>query len=113
MESCRRFGPLSIIARFWPLAAAVAMSLLAVPGRSMAQGWPGYSRDPQHSCLASAGSMVPQQIRWSTPVDLLPPSNGGDLLIHYGSPVITRSRRPRAGTIGSRPTRGRPARPSG
>jgi hypothetical protein len=30
-------------------------------------------------------------VRWSTPVDLSPHySNGSDLLIHYGSPLVTR-----------------------
>lgn len=34
---------------------------------------------------------MPNRVRWSTPVDLAPPAGpGGDLYIHYGSPVITR-----------------------
>jgi hypothetical protein len=30
-----------------------------------------------------------QTIRWSTPVDLAPQYQGGELLIHYGSPLVT------------------------
>jgi hypothetical protein len=34
--------------------------------------------------------MIPQSIRWQTPVDLNPQyAGGGDLLTHYGSPLIT------------------------
>jgi len=29
------------------------------------------------------------RIRWQTPVDLQPQDSGGELLIHYGSPVVT------------------------
>lgn len=54
-----------------------------------AQGWPGYGRDAQHSCVSGTASQFPQIIRWSTPVDLQPQYNGNDLYIHYGSPVIT------------------------
>ncbi len=31
-----------------------------------------------------------EQIRWQMPVDLMPHYNGNDLLIHYGSPLVTR-----------------------
>lgn len=58
---------------------------------SFGQGWAGYSRDAQHSSIGGNPSQIPQKIRWSTPVDLFPQySGGGDLFIHYGSPVITR-----------------------
>ncbi|MFO0959863.1 MAG: hypothetical protein U0800_20920 [Isosphaeraceae bacterium] len=74
-------------------AAILGILLLipAAPRSASAQGWPGYARDPQHSCLGSGPSQLPRRIRWSTPVDLAPQyTGGGDLLIHYGSPVITR-----------------------
>lgn len=54
-----------------------------------AQSWPGYARDPQHSTLSTTPSQLPQLVRWSTPVDLDPQYRGSDLLIHYGTPVIT------------------------
>ncbi len=72
-------------------AVVVATSFLASSGEALAQGWPGYAHDPQHSCLAVGASQVPQMVRWTKPVDLAPPNNGsGELLVHYGTPVITR-----------------------
>jgi hypothetical protein len=51
----------------------------------------GYGRDPQHTCDSSLGAQIPQMVRWKVPVDLHPPlSSGGELLIHYGTTVITR-----------------------
>lgn len=71
-------------------AAAVLMTIGPPPAAG--QGWPGYARDPQHTSLGAGPSQLPQRVRWSTPVDLAPQySGGGDLLIHYGSPLITRS----------------------
>jgi hypothetical protein len=35
------------------------------------------------------GSFALDRIRWTTPVDLAPQFSGGDLLIHYGSPLVT------------------------
>ena len=73
------------------LRATAALGLAAGWGgvRSFAQGWPGYGHDPQHTLIASGASQVPQRVRWSAPVDLDPQFSGGDLFIHYGSPVIT------------------------
>jgi hypothetical protein len=48
-----------------------------------------YSHDPQHTCQSAYASQIPQAIRWQTPVDLAPVYSGGDLLTHYGSPLIT------------------------
>jgi hypothetical protein len=61
-------------------------------GRAHAQSWSGYGRDPQHSAASSAPTQIPRMVRWKTPVDDHPQLSGGaDLLIHYGSPLITRS----------------------
>jgi len=56
---------------------------------AMAWQWPSYAHDAQHDGLAAGPSQIPQQIRWSTPVDLFPQYSGSALYIHYGSPVIT------------------------
>jgi hypothetical protein len=66
----------------------VAM-LASASSRSSAQSWPCYSHDPQHTCEATVASMLPQAIRWQTPVDLDPQYSGGVLYTHYGSPLIT------------------------
>src|SRR5262249_32061383 len=51
--------------------------------------WQGYAGNGQHTARASTAAQPLQAIRWSTPVDLQPQYSGNDLLIHYGSPMIT------------------------
>src|SRR5438105_239448 len=51
--------------------------------------WPGHAANPQHTARALVPSQDLQSIVWSTPIDLMPPYSGNDLLIHYGSPLIT------------------------
>lgn len=86
---------------------ALCACVLAVPGRSLAPqgtvstpggavevepallGWPGYARDPSHSANSAFPVNNLQSIHWSTPVDLQPQYSGADLLVHYGSPVLT------------------------
>jgi hypothetical protein len=51
------------------------------------QGWPGHARDAQHSSLSSVAAQPLNKIHWQTPVDLNP--GFGEILIHYGSPLIT------------------------
>ena len=54
-------------------------------------GWPGFARNPQHNALGEKATQALSTVWWSTPVDLAPPYSGsGALLVHYGSPVITR-----------------------
>jgi hypothetical protein len=60
-----------------------------VSGRP-AVDWPGYGRDAQHSAIANVAGQHPARIRWQTPVDLAPQYWGTNLLIHYGSPLVTR-----------------------
>ena len=76
---------------WWAAGGIVVVVLLTAGVRpAQAQGWPGYSRDPQHSNLGTGPAQVPNRVRWSTPVDLDPQYTGSDLYIHYGSPLITR-----------------------
>ena len=51
--------------------------------------WWGLGRDAQHSAQGAIATQALGRIRWQAPVDLAPEYSGGDLLIHYGSPVIT------------------------
>jgi hypothetical protein len=52
--------------------------------------WSGYGHDAQHTALSAQPAQNLHSIHWQTPVDLNPPGGGqGDLLIHYGSPVVT------------------------
>jgi hypothetical protein len=51
--------------------------------------WTSYAHDPQHTGQSTVASQPLQFIRWQTPVDLMPQYSGNDLLIHYGSPLVT------------------------
>jgi hypothetical protein len=52
-------------------------------------GWQGYALNAQHTALSPTASQGLGLIAWQTPVDLNPQYSGNNLLIHYGSPVIT------------------------
>ena len=54
-----------------------------------AQGWRGFAGDPQHTAISAVKSQALSQIHWQTPVDLQPQYRDGELLIHYGSPLVT------------------------
>jgi len=49
--------------------------------------WPTHSHDEQHTGISSVASQSLTRIRWHVPVDLAPPQ--GEILIHYGSPLVT------------------------
>ncbi len=52
--------------------------------------WFGYGRDAQHTAVSAIASQDLGRIAWSAPVDLAPQyTQGGALLTHYGSPVVT------------------------
>ena len=52
--------------------------------------WRGFAGDAQHTAISAIATQDLNRINWSTPLDLAPPGNGsGELLIHYGSPVVT------------------------
>jgi len=51
--------------------------------------WSNFARDAQHTALSGNGSQPLNRIHWQTPVDLAPQITGDELLIHYGSPLIT------------------------
>jgi hypothetical protein len=53
--------------------------------------WFGFARNAQHTAQGEIATQALTTIWWSTPVDLAPPySANGALLVHYGSPLITR-----------------------
>ena len=47
------------------------------------------ARNAQHTAVSSVASQNLDKLKWHTPVDLDPQYDGDELLIHYGSPVIT------------------------
>jgi hypothetical protein len=62
---------------------------LSVFGLLPATGWDSYAGNPQHTAVSAVPAQDLGSIRWQTPVDLAPQYSGNDLLIHYGSPLIT------------------------
>jgi hypothetical protein len=79
----------------WVLFSMAAMAGFLISENVEAQSirfpWNGYGHDAQHDAIASAPSQPLNRILWQTPVDLNPQYSGSELLIHYGSPSITRS----------------------
>jgi len=73
--------------------AAILASLISgnVQAQSIRFAWSGYGHDALHDAVASVASQPLNRILWQTPVDLNPQYSGSELLIHYGSPSITRS----------------------
>ncbi len=70
----------------------MAGGLLLSPGDGWGAGslWGGLGGNPQHTATSTVAGHSLDRIRWQTPVDLQPHyTNGGDLLIHYGSPLVT------------------------
>jgi hypothetical protein len=73
------------------LRSMAAVAVFAFPSIAGAQtaAWSNYAGDAQHTAVSGVASQSLQAIRWQTPVDLNPQYSGNDLLIHYGSPVIS------------------------
>jgi hypothetical protein len=67
----------------WAAAFLLAVQCLA------AQPWSSFANGPQHNALSPTKSQNLTQIRWHTPVDLQPQYEDSELLIHYGSPLVT------------------------
>jgi hypothetical protein len=53
------------------------------------QGWPSHAHDAQHSGVSSVAGQSLNSIHWSVPIDLDPNIQEGEILVHYGSPLIT------------------------
>jgi uncharacterized protein (TIGR03437 family) len=58
-------------------------------GSSDSVGWESFARDAQHTGVSLDQSQPLNKIHWHTPVDLDPQFISGQLLIHYGSPLVT------------------------
>ncbi len=71
------FGPLLLV-------CATPLSGAAQPATP---GWSTFAGNSQHTGLSSTAAQSLEVVHWSAPVDLAPPA--GDILIHYGSPLVT------------------------
>ncbi|POZ53037.1 hypothetical protein [Methylovulum psychrotolerans] len=69
----------------------ISLAVLALAPLAALAGpiWSGYAHDAQHTGVSTVRSQPLQRVRWQTPVDLSPQYAGSELLIHYGSPVVT------------------------
>ena len=76
-------------------SALCAAALLAAGAwcgaQSIAVPWCGYGHDAQHTGISAVSAKTMNAIHWQAPVDLAPQYSGSDLLIHYGSPMVTRA----------------------
>ncbi len=64
------------------------MLCFAVPAVA-APSWQGHGGNAQHTGLSSVPAQNLNHIAWTTPIDLDPQLSGDELLIHYGSPIVT------------------------
>lgn len=69
--------------------AALALGLACVPSAFAQGAWTNFSQNAQHLSASHIAAQVLNSIHWQTPVDLNPLYSGNELLIHYGSPLIT------------------------
>ena len=72
-------------------SGALVCLCLSAPAFADAPAWRGYGGNPQHTAAAPAKGQKLKKIHWQTTVDLHPQLSGGELLIHYASPMITGS----------------------
>src|ERR1700689_3848178 len=75
--------------RMFGLAVLGSLSCILFLRNSVAQtgSWPAHSHDAQHTAVSTVASQAFSKIHWHVPVDLNPPQ--GEILIHYGSPLVT------------------------
>src|SRR5271163_1405483 len=67
---------------------AVCAAMLSLNAAAQTGAWLMPSHDGQHSALSNVQSQALDTIHWHVPVDLSPPQEG-EILIHYGSPLVT------------------------
>ena len=56
---------------------------------STATVWSNYAENAQHTAESTVAGQSLDVIHWETPVDSAPQFSGNDLLVHYGSPLVT------------------------
>jgi hypothetical protein len=66
---------------------ALVATLVLLHATAAHAAWTTYAGNSQHTAVSAVAAQPLERIRWTTPVDLAPPS--GTILIHYGSPLVT------------------------
>src|SRR5215831_10016863 len=79
-----------MLSGFWLLPPASSAQIAgAGHPRGGAVEWAGFAANARHTAVARKRPQPFRQIRWRAKVDLAPAVIFGELLIHYGSPMIT------------------------
>ena len=68
-------------------AGSGAFGQSAVGALHQSGEWTTHAHDAQHTGVSPVASQKLAKIHWQVPVDLAPPE--GEILIHYGSPLVT------------------------
>ncbi len=72
------------------MSCSLGLALLqGASGAQSAPAWAGFAGNAQHSAQSSTAPQPFGAIHWTTSVDDMPQIVGGELLIHYASPMIT------------------------
>ena len=71
------------------LVFAITFATLGLGQTVVKPSWVTHAHDAQHTGVSDIAGQDLNRILWSIPVDLHPTLNGGDLLVHYGSPRVT------------------------
>lgn len=75
-----------------PILASIALAAMLSGASAHATPiWSDYAGNAQHTALSPVASQSLDRILWQTPVDEAPQFSGNDLLIHYGSPLVTQA----------------------
>jgi hypothetical protein len=94
LSGLRVVAAAGIVLGSWPSTAA-SSAIAATSGSPPAAGWAaavewaGFAGNAQHTAIATKMPQPLRRIRWRVKVDLHPVLLVGDLLTHYGSPMIT------------------------
>ena len=84
----------SLVSLIGALACGDDVSIPSPPDVPPAPGvagpaWSSFARDPQHTAVGAIATQDLDRIAWLAPLDLAPQQTSGELLVHYGSPVVT------------------------
>jgi len=74
---------------FVSLIAVAIIAAFSTAAAAQEYLWQGYAENPQHTTLSAVASQPLSAIRWTTNENLDPQYSGDELLIHYGSPMLT------------------------
>jgi len=87
MKDSMKHAPSPLVFPKLLLWICACSGMLTASAKAQTGAWLTHSHDEQHTALSTVQSQPLSTIHWHVPVDLNPP--GGEILIHYGSPLVT------------------------